>query len=686
MPSILFSVNCIYNYTYVKITSIFIPLVFFCLVGCAQNDDHNFHAPGKIPIDSKRWYQVTNSTYGMEELFDNNQFQKPNTGYNKLVPHYDAWYPLLEGEQMTIDSIMFYCWRNIDKNHPVTIYAVQKDWKRVPIAVFTGERATTWEGPDPQQPGKFGLKQPVSGFRYLIINSWGEFPGEIEFYGAYTAPKPMGGFEPPSSPLGNYFGVNAYEWNFEDSKNPADVDTARLGPIKSFSGVRHYMDWQQLELTEGKYTFNPVRNGGWNYDAIYGWCKEQHIELLACLKTIPKWMEETYPEGQRNNENVPVKFGKDLSDPTSYIEQAKVAFQYTARYGSNKTIDIGLLKADATERWQGDKKNEIKVGLDLVHYIECDNERDKWWKGRAAYQTSREYAANLSAFYDGHKGKLGPGAGVKNADPAMMVVMAGLANPDPGYLRGMIDWCREFRGYKADGSIDLPWDVINYHFYCNDANDNPGKEQTVGVAPELTVAGKVATEFVQLAHRYAKDMPVWVTEAGYDINPGSTQRAIAINNKTALETQADWTLRTSFLYARSGIQRVFYYQLYDDNATSSTKYGTSGLIDSNRHRRPVADYLMQVKQQFGSYKYVSTISRDPLVDKYTCNNQRMYMLVVPDQKGRTSSYTLDLGKAKTACIYTPKAGDNKMELARKRTTDGKIILLVSETPMFVTGE
>ena len=44
-----------------------------------------------------------------------------------------------------------------------------------------------------------------------------------------------------------------------------------------------------------------------------------------------------------------------------------------------------------------------EIGLNLIKYVECENERDKWWKGRRAYQTLAEYAANLSAFYDGHK-------------------------------------------------------------------------------------------------------------------------------------------------------------------------------------------------------------------------------------------------------------------------------------------
>ena len=667
-----------------KLTSLIIPLLLFCTIGCAQKDAHNFHAPGKIPIDGKRWYQLTNATASMEVLFDNEQFQKPNTGYNKLVAHYDAWYPLQDGEQMTIDSIMMYCWRGIDPTHPLTIYAVMPDWKRVPIAFFKGERASTWEGPDPAKPDVFALPKPVSGMRYLVINSWGEFPGEIEFYGKYTAPKtltPIAQNKPV--PLANYFGINAFEWNFQDKDNADRPDSTLLNPIKNFTGVRHYLDWGKPENTEGNYTFNPVHDGGWNYDAMYQWCKEQHIEVLACLKTIPKWMEETYPEGQRNYENVPVRYGKDLADPASYTEQARVAFQFAARYGSNKAVNVNLLRVDAKPRWNGDKTNTVKTGLGLIHYIECDNERDKWWKGRVAYQTAREYAANLSAFYDGHKGALGAGVGVKTADPNMQVVMGGLADPSTSYIMGMIDWCKEHRGYKADGKVDLPWDVINYHYYSNDANGT-NNDQTIGVAPELTTTAKTAEEFMQLAQRYCNGIPVWVTEAGYDINPQSVQRAMAVKDRSVLLTQADWTLRTSLLYARYGIDRVFYYELYDDNATSTTKYGTSGLINDNRTSRPTADFLHQVNQLFGAYTYIETISKDPIVDRYTLNGKIMYTLLVPDSKGRTVNYQLDLGKADTAYIYQPQPG-KQMQLAKLKTENGKIHINVTETPVFVTS-
>ncbi len=488
-----------------------------------------------------------------------------------------------------------------------------------------------------------------------------------------------------AAPLKNFFGVNAFEWDFEDPANAMQLDSTRLVAISSFTGVRHYMDWEKLEPTEGHYTYSPVHNGGWNYDTIYQWCRARHIDVLPCLKALPPWMEDTYPKDQQDNENIPMRYGKDPSDPASYIEQARMGFQYAARYGDNKKVDHGLLHVDTLPRWTNDPVNQIRVGLGTIHYIECDNERDKWWKGAKAYQTGRQYAANLSAFYDGNKNKMGPGAGVKNADPSMKVVMAGLANPSTDYVKGMIDWSKEHRGLKPDGSVDLPWDVINYHYYSNNAVDYTGKDQSTGVAPEMSKAADIAIEFIRFAHQYAGDMPVWITETGYDLNQQSPQKAIAIGNKTVEETQADWILRTGLLYSRLGIQKVFFYELNDDNAENGAKFATSGLINKNRTRRPAASFLYQTNKLFGEYTYVTTINTNPIVDSYTYHGQAMYMLVSPTQTAKTTTYSLNLGNVGTAFIYHPTPRSDNMAAEKRATRNGKIEITVSETPVFITA-
>ncbi|WP_139923578.1 PA14 domain-containing protein [Hymenobacter sp. DG01] len=477
-------------------------------------------------------------------------------------------------------------------------------------------------------------------------------------------------------------GVNAFEWDLEDPNKPWEVEATRMAGMKNFTGMRHYLDWERLESSEGSYTFNPTHSGGWNYDAMYQRLKAEGIEVLACIKTLPGWLLNTWPADQRDHENVPVRGGADFSKPASYREQARMAFQFAARYGSNTGVPRSLVTVNTTPRWPGDGINEVKIGLNLITYIECDNERDKWWKGAKAYQTPAQYAANLSAFYDGHKNTLGPGIGVKNADPNMQVVMAGLAKPDPEYVKGMVEWCRQNRGYRPDGSVNLCWDIINYHNYSNDAGTSQGGNSTRGAAPEVSDAAPVARSFVQMARQYCGNMPVWITETGFDTNQGSPFKAIAIGGRSVQETQADWLLRTALLYPRYGVERVFLYQLYDDNPGSATQFATMGLLNADRTPRLATKYLTQTNQLLGEYTFRESLSTNPVVDRYELNGQQAYALVVPDEKGRTVQYTLNLGTATYADVYRPTSG-SALSVQRVNLTNGQLSLLLTETPLFV---
>ncbi|RYZ46209.1 MAG: T9SS type A sorting domain-containing protein, partial [Sphingobacteriales bacterium] len=544
-----------------------------------------------------------------------------------------------------------------------------------------------WVGPNPLTPlnavNRFALTIPATNVKYIVVNTSGAYPTEMEIYGYYVPPAPIADAPQKEIKLKQMMGVNAFEWDFENPNSPLVIDTARLRAAKSFTGIRHYIDWEKLELTEGNYTFNPCHSGGWNYDTLYATCKAQGIEVLADIKTIPAWMMNTYPSADRDLENVPVKYGMDFANPTSYLGQAKVAFQFAARYGSNNNVSSTLLSVNPATRWNNDPMNVVKKGLGYIKYMECDNERDKWWKGRKAYQTAREYAANMSAFYDGHKGTMGPGAGVKNADPNMIVVMGGVAATSTDYLKGMVDWCKEFRGYNADGSVNLCWDVINYHIYANDGQNSQSGNSTRGAAPEVALADTIAKSFLDAAHIYCKDMPVWITETGYDVNQSSPLKAIAIGNKTVLQTQADWILRTALLYARAGIDRVFFYQMYDDNIASSTKFASSGLINANRTRKPAADYIYQATRLMGDYTFKQTLSVAPFVDRYELNGKSAYVLVKGSENGSTVSYTLNLGAIASAKVYTPAIGQDSMNVQIVQLVNGNLTLTVGETPTFV---
>ncbi|WP_188753853.1 hypothetical protein [Parapedobacter defluvii] len=476
-------------------------------------------------------------------------------------------------------------------------------------------------------------------------------------------------------------GVNAFEWNVGSQRVPTDPELSRF--FKPFSNFRHYLDWHQLEHKEGIYRFNPSFGGNWKYDEIYRWCKEQDITVLVCLKTIPDWLNATYPPDKRDSENVPAPYGADLADPKSYIKFAQLGFQFAARYGENKKIDSALVRVDPTPHYDPD---EVKIGLGLIKYIECNNEPDRWWKPtKVAQQTGSEYAANMSAFYDGHKGTLGPDVGVKTADPSMVVVMGGVA-AEPDFINEMIAWCEKHRGRKEDGSIDLCFDVLNYHHYSNNRHETHDREKQRGVAPEISVSPEVAKRFLSFSEETLPGIEVWNTEIGYDVNPKSTQRAIPINDKSALITQADWNLRSALMYARLGIDRLFFYMLYDVSAQSTTQYASSGFVDKENKpytSKPAWDYLLQAKNIIGEYYYQETLNMDPVVDVYALDNKKIFVLTVPDEVGREETFELNIRDSKFVRIHELVVGAQEAKATIKEIVDGKITIHVTETPIFV---
>ena len=480
-----------------------------------------------------------------------------------------------------------------------------------------------------------------------------------------------------TTPFKQMIGVNGFDWEYTNKSNA--LDEQKLNLIKTFSGFRQYLDWDRIEEKEGYYRFS--------YDDIYQWNKNNGVTTLLCLQIVPQWFRSKYYPEEFNpadgynslRDYTPIPKGADKTDPASYIDMAKLGFQVAARYGANRDIEPSLVKAVT---W-GDVP-DVKIGLNLLNYIECSNEPDKDWRGPEAQQTPEEYAAQLSAFYDGHMGTLGAGVGVKTADPSMKVVMAGIAFPDPDWVDRMIAWCQKNR--VKDGSYTLCFDVINYHDYSSARSgeywNNPDLRVNHGQAPELSDVGKVATNFVNLSKEKTEGVEVWVTECGFDVNEHSIQRALPIKNKTTYDTQADWTLRTSLLYARKGVDRVFFYMLNDVNIDSDMQYASSGLIEDNK-RRPAADFLLQAKNLMGEYVYAGTINNDPLVDVYTSDNHKIYVLTVPDQKGREENYTLELPNIKEVNIHHPRKGSDTMSSENQAVVNGKIEITITETPTFV---
>jgi endoglucanase len=64
--------------------------------------------------------------------------------------------------------------------------------------------------------------------------------------------------------------------------------------------------------------------------------------------------------------------------------------------------------------------------------------------------------------------------------------------------------------------------------------------------------------------------------------------------------------------------------------------------------------------------------------------ETIYMLVVPDQKDRSETVQVEVGKSVTSVtLYRPVKGQDNMAEETVSVTDGKISATATETPLFV---
>ncbi len=411
--------------------------------------------------------------------------------------------------------------------------------------------------------------------RYLKITIWSAniVPAEIVLYGTmqedvietYTVldhEKPL---------MKDFVGMNGF------INDPIDVLS-----IGGF--VREYHNLGFTEVAAGVFEFDRW-NGFWDFDAYYESLKNAGVTVSPCI-------QQNVSFNSSSGREKPLFDGEDATEPSAYSEHARHMYQYAARYGKTKVpLQNLLLNTGQIE----------KTGLDLLEYYENWNEQDAWWQGRDGWFSPYEYAAMSSADIDGHMGALGDGYGIKTADPAAKMVMAGTAKLDLEYIKSMMFWSK----FNRNG--DFPADVINFHHY---SNDNGGQgTSTVGVSPEADDLKGRIQELVTFRDTYMHGKGIWITEFGYDTHGSSVQRAPAYGTFSAYEVQAMWLIRSYLAIAAAGADKAAMYMSRDVNVLDKTKYSTSGLTTESGtwDKKDSWYYVSTFMTQLGNYRFDSEI-------------------------------------------------------------------------------
>jgi hypothetical protein len=345
------------------------------------------------------------------------------------------------------------------------------------------------------------------------------------------------------------------------------------------------------------------------------------------------------------------------SVPALYRSHALWATLFTARYGSNAFAATSLYSTnflqphlitqpsqsaydDLVERWPR------RTGLDAIRYIENNNEPEKSWydtyasiqegQGNTFWQmTASQYAAQLSADYDGHgrsaafkiTGLNDSSAwlGIKNVDPAMRVVMAGPADFRGRYVEDIIAWCRANRTPGVHGFWRgdlLPFDVVNFHHYSTQfsANDNglynslaeryhdikKAPIEGPAITPE---ADNLRGEILYTAQRLETAEPslagkeFWLSEFGYDSQgANSAIRVPAVPGQDGQKTQAQWLVRSVLeIAATRRVSKAMLYELRDEPGLYSSTFGYSGLITADLRPKRAWYYVQTLQNVLHGY-------------------------------------------------------------------------------------
>lgn len=305
--------------------------------------------------------------------------------------------------------------------------------------------------------------------------------------------------------------------------------------------------------------------------------------------------------------------------------------------------------------------DNIGLGRASVKYIEVFNETDAAWHGvdnidpsvtgdemgtdpdymTKYYFRPDQYAAMLSAAYDGNKGSgifENTPWGIKKLSSNTKVVLAGTSDLRYDYLHFLRMAWDTMRGLG-----DYPFDIVNYHFYSTTSHpglDDDDSDPTViddpwdkfykgraffgggqGTFPEsdnIDLRGRIKRLLDDRAGGTIyypplfPDKPTWITEFGYDTEGGTATVAMPFCGFDAQTVQGQWVTRyimeASAAKSNAGliVDKVFMYELNDDASLGTSLFGTSGLLSSDGSPKTSWYHLRTLKSVLDATRFIKT--------------------------------------------------------------------------------
>lgn len=448
--------------------------------------------------------------------------------------------------------------------------------------------------------------------------------------------------------------------------------------------VREYHNWEWNDDNNNYvgYPNNKIKwtHENWDFDSFYQKINEAGLTISPCIQGKVRWLHKE--PGNFSDKPVDEK-ESNTTDPASYQKKSHFMYQFAARYGASFVIDKNLTLADKQTR---------KSGMNLVHYLEDWNEQNKGWEGKKAKFSAEEYAAMASADYDGHCKTMQMGSatfGIKNADPSMKFVMGGLVGLNLKYIKQMKTW---FEKNRADKKFAA--DVLNFHVYGwkydkGWSGGGPPK------SPEESNFKERLEEITEYRDKYLPGLEVWVSEFGWDTNPGSPLCAPPIGSFDIQEVQAQWLVRSYLAFAAAGVDRAQMYMLRDVDSKSPIWYASCGLVGQKGDWKPKKSwfYVYTLKNILKNMKYAGEIpSTNPAITIYkfkeSGTKKQVYAIWAKTSSGyNVKGYKLKIkDEGDVASLIELKADNIEGNTSNLNLQNGEVVIDVSERPVFVKCE
>jgi hypothetical protein len=375
------------------------------------------------------------------------------------------------------------------------------------------------------------------------------------------------------------------------------------------------------------------------------------------------WMSPTYKSKalcrQSSTGNVVDPFYQfdEQKKPLAFRPFAIYSSLFATKFGAKSAKPPGFgtvyesMVAESSKHW-----NE-----GTIDYIEIHNEPDASWNnpeepimidntfGPSAvnldylnkplthyYFLPEQYAAMLSAAYDGDSkapefriNNLEAYWGIKNLSPYTKVVVGGSVDLRSTYWDQVVEKCQALPRRQ---NAPLPFDVMNYHFYAQSAQPPmsntlefsyfeqgikiPGTDaqaSTRGVHPEhpnITLRERVKN-LISSQHNtlVPRNIPWWLTEMGYDTRSNISFVRIDPFGGLHQETiHGQWLTRyflevAAAVVGNKSMDKVYIYELDDNNSASGGYYETSGLVTDQNIPKRSWFHIQTLKNTLGLYRF-----------------------------------------------------------------------------------